>query len=418
MTNSHIYFKIVFELITPLAIGSGNNKNTDSDVICDSREVPYIPATSIAGIMRSCLKNDELNKRIFGYAEGEKSLSSPIKIYDAVLTKESAVTARDCVRLVEKVAEKEAKFDFEAVETGAEFTGYVELDKNACDYEKDIINTLSLINTGALRFGSKSTRGYGKIRLKNVSRMCFDFSTGYDEWLDFDMFSEKCWEGAEKITLPKLTVDATVILLSLRQKGAISIRSYVTDAPKDKETVPDYKHITLKDGPPVIPGTSWCGAFRQRFTEFSDKERAEKLFGYVKENNKNSNKASLQKSDSKKKSAKSKIVFSESIIDKPIIKQITRNSIDRFSAATKTSALYTEFTCYNGTTELEILLDNDADAADRNILSAVIADLDNGYLAVGGLTSIGRGMFTVEKILVNGVDKTQQLKEKCLDNLI
>ncbi len=418
MTNSHIYFKIVFELITPLAIGSGNNKNTDSDVICDSREVPYIPATSIAGIMRSCLKNDELNKRIFGYAEGEKSLSSPIKIYDAVLTKESAVTARDCVRLVEKVAEKEAKFDFEAVETGAEFTGYVELDKNACDYEKDIITILSSINDGLLRFGSKSTRGYGKIHLRSVTKIHFDFTDGYDEWLDFDMFSEKCWEGAEKITLPKSDVAATVILLSLRQKGAISIRSYVTDAPKDKETVPDYKHITLEDGTPVIPGTSWCGAFRQRFTEFSDKERAEKLFGYVKENNKNSNKASLQKSDSKKKSAKSKIVFSESIIDKPIIKQITRNSIDRFSAATKTSALYTEFTCYNGTTELEILLDNDADAADRNILSAVIADLDNGYLAVGGLTSIGRGMFTVEKILVNGVDKTQQLKEKCLDNLI
>lgn len=419
MTNSHIYFKVIFELLTPLAIGSGNNKNTDSDVICDSRGVPYIPATSIAGIMRSCFKNyKNIQNNIFGYVNGNEALSSPIRIYDAIQTKESSVTARDCVKLNEKVAKKKAKFDFEAVETGAEFTGYVELDKNACDYEKDIINTLSLINTGALRFGSKSTRGYGKIRLKNVSRMCFDFSTGYDEWLDFDMFSEKCWEGAEKITLPKLTVDATVILLSLRQKGAISIRSYVTDAPKDKETVPDYKHITLKDGPPVIPGTSWCGAFRQRFTEFSDKERAEKLFGYVKENNKNSNKASLQKSDSKKKSAKSKIVFSESIIDKPIIKQITRNSIDRFSAATKTSALYTEFTCYNGTTELEILLDNDADAADRNILSAVIADLDNGYLAVGGLTSIGRGMFTVEKILVNGVDKTQQLKEKCLDNLI
>lgn len=309
----------------------------------------------------------------------------------------------------------------EAVETGAEFTGYVELDKRACDYEKDIITILSSINDGLLRFGSKSTRGYGKIHLSSVTKIHFDFTDGYDEWLDFDMFSEKSWEKAEVIALPKSAVNTTIILLSLRQKGAISIRSYVTDAPEDKETVPDYKHITLKDGTPVIPGTSWCGAFRQRFTEFSDEERAKKLFGYVEENNKNPSKASKlsQENDSKEKSAKSKIVFSESIITgNPIIKQITRNSIDRFSAATKTSALYTEFTCYNGTTELEIILGNEVDTTDKNLLSAVIADLDNGYLAVGGLTSIGRGLFTVEKIIVNGVDKTQQLKEKCLDRLI
>ena len=44
------------------------------------------------------------------------------------------------------------------------------------------------------------------------------------------------------------------------------------------------------------------------------------------------------------------------------------------------------------------------------ILSAVICDLDRGYLAVGGLTSVGRGLFAVEKILINEDDRTEALK--------
>ena len=44
------------------------------------------------------------------------------------------------------------------------------------------------------------------------------------------------------------------------------------------------------------------------------------------------------------------------------------------------------------------------------ILSAVICDLDRGYLAVGGLTSVGRGLFTVEKIFINEDDRTEALK--------
>jgi CRISPR/Cas system CSM-associated protein Csm3 (group 7 of RAMP superfamily) len=421
MADSHIYFKIIFELLTPLSIGSGNSKNTDNDVIYDSRGVPYIPATSIAGIMKNCLTNDAHKEKIFGCNKNNDSISSsPIKIYDAVQTKESSVSIRNCVKLTKKVAEKGLKFDFEAVETGAEFTGYVELEKKSCVYEEDIIKIFSLINDGLLRFGSKSTRGYGKMRLKSIKRMFFDFSDGYDKWLDFDMFNEKCWENAENITLPKSAVEDTVILLKLKQNGAVSIRNYFTDVAKENETAPNYKYLALRDGKPVIPGTSWCGAFRQRFAEFSDKERTERLFGYVEENDKkySSTLNPLQENNDKGKCSKSRIVFSESIIESYTSKQITRNSIDRFSAATKAGALYTELTCYNGTTELEILLSNMADKIDRNILSAVISDLDNGYLAIGGLTSIGRGLFTVEKMFVNGIDKTQQLKEKCLDKLI
>ena len=43
-------------------------------------------------------------------------------------------------------------------------------------------------------------------------------------------------------------------------------------------------------------------------------------------------------------------------------------------------------------------------------MSAVICDLDRGYLAVGGLTSVGRGIFSVDNMTVNGKDVTAAMK--------
>ena len=43
-------------------------------------------------------------------------------------------------------------------------------------------------------------------------------------------------------------------------------------------------------------------------------------------------------------------------------------------------------------------------------MSAVICDLDKGYLAVGGLTSVGRGIFSVDSMTVNGKDVTAAMK--------
>ena len=159
----------------------------------------------------------------------------------------------------------------------------------------------------------------------------------------------------------------------------------------------DYVQLSTKDNIPVIPGTSWAGAFRERFLQFSDKNLTDKLFGFVDEKSKN------QK--------KSGIYFSESRLHGGNWKVITRNSIDRFSAGTKDGALYTEKTYYNGKCGLDIFIaDSDEFSEYIKILSAVICDLDRGFLAVGGLSSVGRGLFSVEKAEINGRDITHALK--------
>lgn len=398
------YFSIVFELASPLAIGSGENANTDSDIILDSSGKPTIPATAIAGVFRNYLNVGEYSE-LFGYISKagtnfpkDKAHESDIRFYDAQIISDSFfTTVRDSVKLEDKVGVNGAKFDMEAVETGISFETVIELKDDGSDAESDILRTLEAINAGFLRIGSKTSRGYGRLKVVSLKKAEFTLPDNRAEWLDFDLFDaeDKCYK---ETALPDSTDNFISIKMKLKQNGAISIRSYTVKNADDISSA-DYIQLSLSDGTPVIPGTSWAGAFRDRFRQLSNDTLANELFGYVDTENL-----------SQKKSL---IYFSESEIVGGEMKVITRNSIDRFTAGTKDGALYTEKTCYNGSCGLEIFINkNGLKDAEKNIalICAVICDLDKGYLAVGGLTSVGRGMFTVENITVNGADVTDALK--------
>jgi CRISPR/Cas system CSM-associated protein Csm3 (group 7 of RAMP superfamily) len=394
-----------------MSIGSGKEDETDGDIVLNSKNEPYIPGTSLAGIYRS-LFDETKQKKFFGYIKkaGEKAendkkqepahLQSSIVVYDGKCTnyKKGDVSKRDSVKLDEyKVAETGAKFDFQIAETGLEFISYIELDKNhTAEMEKAVENTIiPALNSSKIALGHKTTRGYGKVSA-TCQKKEFDLSAELDNWLDFDMFEDKDWEHAKDIGIAKNDLDFEIIKIPLIQTGAVSIRRYVTEAAKKKgDSVPDYEQLTLKDDSPVIPGTSWAGAFRHRIQSYGiDEQKIDNLFGYV--------------NISKKESKKSKIYFSEtdlSNLSDGKFKQITRNSIDRFSAGTKEGALFTEKTYYNGKTTLEIRLDKDADSIMKKLVYSCVLDLCLGYLAVGGLTAIGHGMFELqrdEKITVDG----------------
>lgn len=59
------YYRIEFELTSPLAVGSGENNITDKDIVRDGRGIPYIPGSSLAGVYRS-LFSGETQDRYFG----------------------------------------------------------------------------------------------------------------------------------------------------------------------------------------------------------------------------------------------------------------------------------------------------------------------------------------------------------------
>ena len=106
------------------------------------------------------------------------------------------------------------------------------------------------------------------------------------------------------------------------------------------------------------------------------------------------------------------------MLDGGYYKTVTRNSIDRFTSGTNDGALYTEKTYYGGSAGLELLFtEKQSDDVKRAVL-AVIADLDNGFLSVGGLTSVGRGLFSVEKFCINGQDMTESFRNYDFDKLL
>jgi len=405
------YYKIRFRLASPLAVSSGENSHTDSDIILDSRGQPMIPATSLAGAIRHYLGH-EGNSHLFGFVTETEAFESKLRFYDAKAVSDSFITIRDSTALKEeeKVCLDMAKFDKEAVETNAEFLTLIESDNTDDDEEEALLNALAAIHAGQLRIGSKSSRGYGQLEIVRIQRAVFCLPEEKKDWLDFEPYD---WDSdahytdiTEEIQTRQPEPRFTSISLKLRQCGAVSIRSYTVKNQKDARTgdisEADYIQLSTNDGVPVIPGTSWAGAFRQRFREFvnADKEFMRKVWGFV---------------DTKEETQqKSNIYFSESRLQDGTFKLITRNAIDRFSARTKEHALYKEKTYYHGTCSLMIHIRNDESYLERCLktLCAVICDFDGGYQAVGGMTSVGRGLFSVEEITINGTDVTDAMRKR------
>lgn len=407
-----IYYKIDIELLSPLSVGSGENAQTDKDVIVDSLGNPFIPATAIAGVLRSYIKkknqktadNIPLDNAIFGYisterlTEDEKNcLEKPscIRVYDACCTDGTTccITTRDSVKLEKKIAVEGAKFDMEVVETGATFTGYLELLSDEAWCVNAVEEALAAVHIGKISVGSKTSRGYGRLGLVVKKRVVSDVK----EWLEFRMFDDEAWAEADAVDLDN-KAEKFELTAQLELVGGISVRKYTTTVSDNGESMPDYQSLSLESNADavVIPGTSWAGAFRSRFAEIVDTATVKSVFGDV---------------DPKTKfTQKSKIMFGESVFSGGTYKISTRNAIDRFSGATKDGALYTEKTYYYGSTELNISF---ADKPDKNVLWALgvcLADLHNGFLAVGGLTSVGRGLFKIASLDLNG-------KKLNLDNI-
>lgn len=428
------YYKITFELASPLAVGSGNNQYTDKDIVKNSKGNPYIPGSALAGINRSIFENDkELVNKYFGMIpkfneidkvnETKKQLKtakdSRIIFYDANMVNDAIgkyhISKRDSVALDEyKTAKDGAKFDMEILEPGVKFITYME--QNFYGDDQAIADRIADIWVKqAIYIGAKTMRGYGAV--KNVTIVSkefkFDDKEAVTQWLEFDMYSDSAWKDAVTHVVDKAAKDNNCVLeLKLKQEGGISIRRYTTQVSDDeKEALPDYEQLTvhelIADGKekvvPVIPGTSWAGAFRHRILYLVPDLDKKLYFGYLDEKN--------------KEKAKSKIRFSETQLEEAKEKMLSRNSIDRFSGGTAKTALFTEKTYYGGTTTLKISVEKQLDEKIKKALAATIADLHNGFLAVGGLTAIGRGCFKIEAINGNLIESDTAVYQMVVDEL-
>lgn len=462
------YYRITFQLASPLAVSSGEDFTTDRDIVKDSRGIPYIPGSALAGMYRKLFSGKtaekyfgpELTKErmISSSEKGKNELSeSLVVVYDACIQAQqpdSIVTKRDMVALDEyKTAIEGAKFDFEVLEPSVTFVTYIEQNMENADQQYVINEIADAWMKGRITLGAKTMRGYGHTKGIKAEAIMYDLadSVQLNAWLKFDMYQED-WNLGDTYNLcdssclsslsglPEKQADGVrekykmqeialaqnsqcLIQLTLEQRGGISIRQYTTAVNEE-----DYRQLTAKvfsekekkqiEEIPVIPGTSWAGAFRAQMGRLDpgfrkDMPCAVAFFGEKKGQ------------DTKSKSSRSRIGFSESRITGGKWVTYTHNAIDRFTGGTVDGALYTEKMYYNGKTDLTITCDFSRKGSRvvsqeerkhfASVMAAAILDLDNGYMAVGGLTSIGRGLFHVGRICIDGkviFDKAQKIDNK------
>ena len=373
------YYNITGQLASPLHIGSGHDTNTTMDVMRNYKGEPFMPGTALAGALRHWLGN---NSELFGAAMAAEDDFRQSRIFVSDVTfADCNVVVRDHVKLDNKVAQPQAKFTVEVLPTGTPFTMRFEIIARAKDEQPDDASTmqklLTALHSGELTLGGKTSRGYGKVKLTQVKKQVFDYPKDSLAWLDWD------WDRFEKVELPPIATQMSYLSLELAIKDTLVIRDV-------RQT--EHAHSPLQmGGTPVIPGTTWAGAFRQRLTTIlqqlpnTNTSVVPQLFG-----------------DKHGDGSASLLRFEESsIVDSTLIKY-TRNAIDRFSGATIDGALFTGESLCGGNTTLTIrwhktdLLDCDVI---RGLLYWVIRDMDEGLLAIGGETAIGRGLLTVETAL-------------------
>ena len=413
-----IVYRVELLFVSPISVSSGYEGMTDSDVLRDYDGNPFISGSSIAGAFRAYVQSKNNGNDIFGFANDEDGKMSPVFISDLKFNK-SETDIRDSVALDDnKITKEGAKFDFEVLQGNSKGYFYIELTIREKDNEDVLVSTLNEIFNGIhlkeIRLGNNKTRGYGIIDIEEIKMREFT----KNNFLDYkDCYSENAWNNEPKYKLDYSTKGHWMCIeVPLRLKGGISIRKYAV-----RKGAPDFEHMT-DHGSPVIPGTSIMGALRHRIKEIIkelDKDSSyglypnkmiDEMFGFV----------------SGKDAHISGVIVDEMVIEGAKALEMTRTGISRFENSARNGALYKEKTYVDGTFTLRLSVCKENPNVEWiiGILLLAVKDLQNGFLAVGGQTSIGRGIFEANgPLTIDGEENKEDayiassiVKYKELDN--
>ena len=207
MTQFHNPYRhliqITLETEAPLRIGSGEkNVLTDSLVVRDINGLPFIPGTTLAGILAHALNREEKERIMGSQEEGSRLIVTEAKLLDrngcvmdgivdwtcsdeenkVFLKSYEQLPIRQHVRIGHKgTTENSGKFDEEAVLKGSRFCFELELmsaDKEAS--EQEVQTLLSAIHSPVFRIGSGNHSGFGEIRVVKCLAKSLDLTNEQD----------------------------------------------------------------------------------------------------------------------------------------------------------------------------------------------------------------------------------------------
>lgn len=447
MSGAKLVRKIVIQsklkTQSPLRIGSGANEGlTDILILKNKQGQPFIPGTSLAGVLRSeiaAIYDKAVADKLFGSIDGHDANQSMLNISDVVLTSKGIVV-RDGVAIDELtgVAKTGAKFDFEALERGAVGNVFLELTVRECDEAKPLaINyqhnaysvkgdcygemaaTIADLLTGGISVGSLTTKGYGKIAgAEAVAVYDFDFAQAKsaEQWLAYisdEKLPQAAYTGkAEAAKAEKnfyLEVDCAL-------QGALLVRNFDVDDVKVGSEGVKLSAVQLKSGEDyVIPGTSWKGVLRSRAFKIllaltgndlqAAQRRLQEIFGFA--------------NDDKQSGKRSRLLVEETYIssDKLYAMRQTRNRIDRFTGSTIEGALFCEEPVWQQkrdakTITLNASLRNCNNKAEAGLMLLLLKDLWLGNMNIGSGKGIGRGVLRGVHCQIDYAGNTYTMENK------
>ena len=399
MSKSNVIGKILIvgnlRLQSPLLIGDGAGETSenfrDIHVLKNRQGKPFIPGTSLCGVLRDWLASVDAPAvpKIFGDLE---EMQSSIHADDIAL-EDGRIIYRDGVRIdsVTGAGVDGGKYDYEAVERGA--SGSLRLLvtlRGVHDVEKisDVIARLLGKLQDGIQLGALTSKGFGLAAAENLCADFYDFRNKADvvAWLTGKGASKKIQPTfADSVRENDFVVDA-----QFKFNSSFIIR--------DGDT-------TLKSRADfVLPGTSLKGILRHRAEYILsrlglDVAALENLMG----------------ASSSDKKIKSRFIVAESYIASENFAEVehTRTKIDRFTGGTLQGTLFTTTPAYQKnfdapTLNLQFEIRN-ADDSEAGLAIFLLRDLWLGRVAVGGEKSIGRGTLNGLSATINFRGKTYML---------
>lgn len=448
--------QITIEATTPLQIGSGmKGIKTDSLVIRDVNGLPFIPGTTLAGLIahalgpekESLMGSQEAGSRLivtegklldkYGKAiDGIVDISSMDNENQTFLHNYERLPIRQHVRIGHKgVTNDTGKFDEEVVLKGSRFIFELELVSKE-DESKEFDALLAILKSPAFRIGSGTRSGYGEIKLVDFAYRYLDLTNSDDRKLYLAKSSKLggSWNGwqnsNEKLKRDEFCKGWTFYHLSLAPENFMLFGSGFGDPKGDadmtyvKEIFVTWNDkgnnasITEMDKTILIPGSSVKGALSHRtafyYNKLTDAVIQEdgtlkngKTISEVIGSNNPAVKAIFGSEGKKNKDTgrmenkqRGNILISDviEVKEKAKPKNLNHVSIDRFTGGAIDGALFNEQTLYakGETFVINIIIADNAimDKDVRTAFESALKDVSTGLLPLGGGVNRGNGVFT------------------------
>lgn len=441
---------IILEAETPIVIGSGRKTMlTDSEILKDYNGLPYIPGTSIAGVIRHALPMD-LGNKFFGLKDDKNNKGSEIIFSEAKLLNGSGLVIdrlcdtydnfskrfknlpkRNHVRISHRgVAEDHGKFDEEVIYKGCRFCFEIEMVARSSEKEyasNTFDQVLTEIQKDTFRIGGGTRVGFGKMHPVSIKKRSFDLKKKEElsSYLATNSSLEKDYSGWEDFKNNSIK-DQNWIKYSLTLKPMDFFSFGSGKGDNDVDTVPVKESYVKWDGNNgffvenalLIPASSLKGALAHRvayYYNLKHKIYAMQIPVEEFENYTGSNNPAVRMLFGCQKEGEGETVqkrgiaiFNDIFADYPGDKILNHVAIDRFTGGAMDGALYSE-KVVDGKGELtfhtEVLIEK-LPAIDNNDINAqtiykdaieafekALGDIDKGLLPLGGGNGRGHGIF-------------------------